>query len=85
MYAGESTTDPTEAGRLAGSVRSNMEAAQQNLRDAIDMLKKSKHVDPERIASIGWCFGGGWSYQMAKNNLGVKASVIYYGFSQSRR
>ena len=32
------------------------------------------------MAAIGWCFGGGWSYQMAKNNLGVKASVIYYGF-----
>ena len=57
-----------------------MEAAQQNLRDAVALLKQSKQVDPARIASIGWCFGGGWSYQMAKNNLGVKASVIYYGF-----
>ena len=28
---------------------------------------------------MGWCFGGGWSYQIAKNNLGAKASVIYYG------
>ena len=50
-----------------------------HLRDAIDMLKKSPHVDPERLASIGWCFGGGWSYRIAKNRLGVKASVIYYG------
>ena len=80
MYAGKSTTNPSEARKLAGEVRGNMEAAQQNLRDAVETLKKSKHVDPNRIASIGWCFGGGWSYQMAKNNLGVKASVIYYGF-----
>lgn len=36
-------------------------------------------MDADRLASIGWCFGGGWSYQIAKNNLGVKASIIYYG------
>ena len=80
MYGGKSTTDPNEARKLAGEVRGNMDVAQENLRDAIGLLKKSPHVDPERIASIGWCFGGGWSYQIAKNNLGVKASVIYYGF-----
>ncbi len=80
LYHGESTTDPNVARQLAGKVREDMEAAQQNLRDAVALLKQSKQVDPARIASIGWCFGGGWSYQMAKNNLGVKASVIYYGF-----
>jgi carboxymethylenebutenolidase len=80
MYDGKSTTDPNQARELAGSVRGNMEGAMQNLRDALDVLKKSPHVDPERLAAIGWCFGGGWSYQIAKNNLGVKASVIYYGF-----
>ena len=36
-------------------------------------------VVPDRIASVGWCFGGGWSYRMAKNDLGTKCSVIYYG------
>ena len=43
MYAGESTTDPAEARKLAGAVRGEMEAAQKNLRDAIQVLKKSKH------------------------------------------
>jgi carboxymethylenebutenolidase len=80
MYGGKSTTDPNQARELAGAVRSQMDVAQQNLQDAVNMLKKSPHVDAERMAAIGWCFGGGWSYQMAKNNLGVKASVIYYGF-----
>jgi carboxymethylenebutenolidase len=51
-----------------------------NLRHAIDFLKTKQHwVIPERIGSIGWCFGGGWSYEIAKNNLGTKVSVIYYG------
>ena len=80
LYDGKSTEDPSEARELAGSVRGKMELAQANLRDAVEWLKASPHVDDQRLASIGWCFGGGWSYQMAKNNLGVKASVIYYGF-----
>jgi dienelactone hydrolase len=39
-------------------------------------MKNRSDVYPERMASIGWCFGGGWSYQIAKNNLGVKAGVL---------
>ena len=79
LYDGEATTEPKEAMNLATGVRSDMDAAFANLKDAIAFLQKKDNVDAERMASIGWCFGGGWSYQIAKNNLGVKASVIYYG------
>jgi carboxymethylenebutenolidase len=80
MYGGKSTADPAVARKLAGAVRADMKPAFANLEAAIAFLKAEKNVDAERMASIGWCFGGGWSYQIAKNNLGVKASVIYYGF-----
>ncbi len=79
LYDGKATTDRDEAGRLAAAVRGNFDQAFANLEDAIAYLKKLDTVNPDRLASIGWCFGGGWSYQIAKNNLGVKASVIYYG------
>ncbi len=84
LYGGRSTTRPSEARRLAGEVRQNMDKAFDNLKAAVAFLKAHPRVDSERLASIGWCFGGGWSYQMAKNNLGVKASVIYYGFFNPR-
>jgi carboxymethylenebutenolidase len=84
LYGGESTTDAGAARELAGKVRSNMDAAFDNLRDALTFLKNSESVEPNRLASIGWCFGGGWSYQIAKNNLGVNASVIYYGMFNPR-
>ena len=76
---GQVATSRAEAGKLSGGVRGNMGKALENLKRAVDFLKKSPSVIPERIASVGWCFGGGWSYQMAKNNIGVKATVIYYG------
>ena len=81
LYNGEVATDRDGARRLAGGVRKNTEAAFANLKQAVSYLTGLKgEVDPARIGSVGWCFGGGWSYQMAKNDLGVKASVIYYGF-----
>jgi carboxymethylenebutenolidase len=76
---GESTTDQARARELASSVRGNVEPAFENLKAAVAYLKSRDDVNDALIASVGWCFGGGWSYQMAKNDLGVKASVMYYG------
>lgn len=80
MYGGQFTTSSEDARRLAGQVRDDMPEAFKNLEYAVKYLQsQDQHVKAMNLASVGWCFGGGWSYQMAKNNLGVKASVIYYG------
>jgi len=79
LYDGESTTARDKARSLAGKVRKDMPAAFNNLKAALAFLQKDESVAKSRIAAVGWCFGGGWSYQMAKNDLGIKASVIYYG------
>jgi carboxymethylenebutenolidase len=79
LYEGQLAQDTTQAGELAGQVRSNLEPAFANLNTAVAYLKNLDNVDSEKLASVGWCFGGGWAYQMAKNDLGVKASVMYYG------
>ena len=80
LYHGKVATKPEGARVLAGGVRDNPAMAMENLMHAVRFLKSRTNVNPQRVASIGWCFGGGWSYQMAKNDLGVKATVIYYGF-----
>ena len=79
LYQGKSTTSPKEVRNLAGRVRSNMNEAFENLESALNFLKSLNNVNKNKLASVGWCFGGGWSYKVAKNNLDVKASIIYYG------
>jgi carboxymethylenebutenolidase len=80
LYGGKpAATNPQDARKLAGSVRNNVDEALRNLKSAVSYMKNRSDVYPDRMASIGWCFGGGWSYQIAKNNLGTKASIIYYG------
>lgn len=79
LYEGESATAPDEAGALAGAVRENTDEAFANLDAALAYLQTQSNVDGDRLGSVGWCFGGQWSYNMAKNNLGTKVSVMYYG------
>lgn len=79
LYDGQVATVAEDAQKLAGSVRENMDPAFKNLGAAVEYLKGLPEVDKDRIASVGWCFGGGWAYQMAKNDMGVKATVMYYG------
>lgn len=79
LYNGEVANTPERAGELAGAVRENLEPAFDNLESAVAYLRSRGEVDDESLASVGWCFGGGWSYEMAKNDMGVDASVLYYG------
>jgi carboxymethylenebutenolidase len=79
LYEGKVAETPDEAGVLAGAVRDDVASAFENLTAAVDYLSSLGYVDGERLASVGWCFGGGWAYEMARNDLGVDASVMYYG------
>ncbi len=79
LYDGQVADTPDAAGELAGAVRENTDLAFSNLEAATAYLKSLDSVDPDSLASVGWCFGGGWAYQMAANDLGVDASVMYYG------
>ena len=46
-----------------------------NMNSAVEYLKNNS---AKKIGSIGWCFGGGQSLNLALNNE-LDASVIYYG------
>jgi len=79
LYNGAAAQTSEEAGALAGAVREDTESAFANLTAAREYLATLPTVDSERLASVGWCFGGQWAYNMAANNMGIDASVMYYG------
>lgn len=54
-----------------------LEKGIKNMNGAITYLKEN--YDVQSIGSIGWCFGGGQSLNLALNNDSVNATVIYYG------
>lgn len=80
LYDGEVATDPARAGELAGEVRANPAEAERKMKLAFDFLEARPEVDAERMASMGWCFGGGMSAIIGSSgDPRVKATVIYYG------
>ena len=80
LYDGApAATTSDDAIVLATSVRQNVDGAFANLNAAVDYLEAQSYADASKLASVGWCFGGQWAYEMAKNDIGVAASVMYYG------
>jgi carboxymethylenebutenolidase len=71
---GEVATTPERARELTSSVK--QDAALANMRAAVAYLRGVEKVP--RLASLGWCFGGGQSLQLALDD-GLDATVIYYG------
>jgi carboxymethylenebutenolidase len=73
MYDGRSTSDPKEAGQIMQSVK--QERLESIVKGGVNMAGKKA-----KIASVGWCFGGGWSLKSGliegPQNIGV---VMYYG------
>src|SRR5215218_6335277 len=78
---GEVATDPGRAMELSSSVRNNPEEAVANMQGAVNYLGSLENVNSSRIASLGWCFGGGQSLQLALNSEEhpLAATLLYYG------
>src|ERR687890_1287559 len=81
LFQGQVTADPDQARELSSSVRNNPGIAIENMQSAVRYLTSLENVNGSRIASLGWCFGGAQSLQLALNSEEhpLAATVIYYG------
>lgn len=79
LYDGKLATTPADAGTYSGVVRNNPAEALKNLEGAVTYLKSLQNVNKDLIGAIGYCFGGTWSYELARQTKDLKASVVYYG------
>ncbi|TLX66285.1 MAG: dienelactone hydrolase family protein [Thaumarchaeota archaeon] len=81
LYKGEVANTPQRAAELVQSVRNNQNISIANLQSAVKYLGSLPNVDGSKIVSMGWCFGGGQSLQLALNSQEhpLAATVIYYG------
>ena len=77
---GESTTDATRARELSSAVRDNPVQAEERLKAALNYLDAQSEVADGRLATMGWCFGGGMSGVIGSTgDERIRATVIYYG------
>src|SRR5436190_5934240 len=75
---GFTTMDPKVAGQKAGEAKkADLLARRGEL--ALEQLKKDPHVDPSRIAAIGYCFGGTTVLEMARRGQELVGVVSFHG------
>jgi len=81
LFKGQSTKDPNQATQLVQLARANQQEAIANLQSAEKYVSSLPFVDSSKIASIGWCFGGGQSLQLALHSEQhpLAATILYYG------
>jgi carboxymethylenebutenolidase len=77
LYRGKVASNPDEAHELMRGVPEDR--ATRDLLAASTYLRSLKNVKPDKVGSIGWCMGGGYSLDLAVNDPKLAATVINYG------
>lgn len=81
MYGDGKTADhPDTAGEFSSAVMQDIEGAgKERFLAGLAVLKKQPTVDPEKIAAIGYCFGGGVVLHMARFGTDLDGVVSFHG------
>ncbi|CAL2085358.1 carboxymethylenebutenolidase [Tenacibaculum sp. 190524A05c] len=79
MYGdGKQANHPSDAGKFAQSVMSNLPVAKARFKAALDLLKKHESVSADKIAAIGYCFGGSVALTMANTGEDLDAVAAFH-------
>ncbi|MBL7744380.1 MAG: dienelactone hydrolase family protein [Chitinophagaceae bacterium] len=76
---GRTADNPDSAMKLAGPFYGNKEMAKARFDAALAKLKSYNQVDPNKIAAIGYCFGGAMVLNMAKLGDDLAGVVSFHG------
>ena len=78
LFGGDVATTPGAARQLMMQAVENRDSVTSNIEQAYAFV--SDTAGAPRVASLGWCFGGGWSLSTAMLfPEDLDAAVIYYG------
>ncbi|MEM8764809.1 MAG: dienelactone hydrolase family protein [Bacteroidota bacterium] len=79
MYGDGKTADhPEDAGKFAMSVMGNLPEASARFNAALELLKAQESVSGDKIAAIGYCFGGSVALTMANEGADLDAVAAFH-------
>lgn len=80
MYGnGKQADNPDSAGKLSGPFYGDPQMAKRRFDAALDKLKKYSQTDANKVAAIGYCFGGAMVINMAKLGDNLAGVVSFHG------
>jgi dienelactone hydrolase len=79
MYGDGKEIPMSEARAMSGAVGSDFPLIKSRFNTALDLLKKNEMTNPDQIAAIGYCFGGGIVLNMARMGTDIDGIVSFHG------
>lgn len=80
MYGtGKLAEHPDDAKSFMQAVTANMPEAEKRFAMAKAVLQSHPTVDPDQVAAIGYCFGGGIVLHMARTGIDLDGVVSFHG------
>lgn len=80
MYGdGKLAKHPSDAGKFMKEVTNNMQMAEKRLAAALELLKSQPLTDKNKIAAIGYCFGGAMVLHLARTGVDIDGVVSFHG------
>jgi dienelactone hydrolase len=80
MYGkGVLAKNPDEAGKLAAVYKNDRKLMRARARAGLEVLLKQPQVDRQRVAAIGYCFGGTTVLELARDGAEIAGVVSFHG------
>ena len=80
MYGeGKQAMHPDDAKAFSSELMKNFDDTKARFLAAMEFLKQQPSVDPNRIAAIGYCMGGGVVLNMARQGVDLKGVASFHG------
>ncbi len=76
---GKVATHPKDAQEFVKEATKDPAVVAARFNAALAQLKQDPHVDLEKIAAIGYCFGGGVVLTMARSGADLDAVAVFHG------
>jgi dienelactone hydrolase len=79
MYGGGAvTSDQSVAATFARDLRTG-DVARRRITCALDALRSRPEVDSNRIAVVGFCFGGSVAMELARSGADIRSATCFHG------
>jgi dienelactone hydrolase len=70
---------PEDARKESAKYKADRPLTRSRMRAALERLRQDPQVDRERVAAIGYCFGGMCVLELARSGADVRAVVSFHG------
>lgn len=79
IYGKDVRPQPPESGKEAGKYKENRALFRKRLEAGLQVLRGLPQTDPDRIAAIGYCFGGTGVLELARAGADIEGVVSFHG------